>query len=210
MMGTAFLLQATNLSCVYQQKKLFSHLSFELEAGCALLIEGENGVGKSSLLRLLTGLATPSTGEINWQGQSIQTIKPLFWQHLHYVSHANGLKLGLSVLENLTLMRELALSTTFPLDEVLKQLKLHTEKNTPAMHLSAGQKRRLALAKLWLTQKTCWILDEPLTALDTYTQSLFLTHLKNHLHLGGIAIMTSHQAFSEDKIAFQTLRLTAC
>jgi heme exporter protein A len=209
-MDTANKLIVTNLSCVRQLTPLFNHLSFTLSSGEMLLIEGPNGSGKSSLLRLLTGLSTPAGGEITWQQTSIQHLAAHYWQALHYIGHSNGIKLGLTVSENLHLAGCLANHVIADEEPVLQALQLHAHKNTEASFLSAGQKRRLALAKLFLFPKPLWILDEPLTALDATTQAFFLSQLELHLQKGSIAIMTSHQPIALINRSQQTLRLGVC
>ena len=199
--------QAINLSCKRQQQILFANISFELKSGEALFIEGPNGSGKSSLLRLLTGLSTPTKGEIYWQNQSIQYSRLTYWENLHYVSHQNGIKLGLTVMENLQLMAYLSEKQQDKIEETLSLLQLSHHQHTPTSYLSAGQKRRLALAKLWLFPKIIWILDEPCTALDAATQILFLTQLETHLQNGGISVMSSHHAMHLKNLATQTLSL---
>lgn len=204
-MDTKILLKAENISCIRQQKTLFANISFCLQQGEALLVEGANGVGKSSLLRLLTGLATPASGEITWKGCAIQES----WEHLHYIGHTNGIKLGLTVNENLQLMCQLANVSTLNIDVVLQRLDLINYKNTPAANLSAGQKRRIALAKLFLIPKKLWVLDEPLTALDVATQELFLSALEEHVLQGGLAVISSHHHIQFKQARLQTLRLSA-
>src|SRR5690349_5069944 len=109
-------LQAINLCCKRQHKTLFADISFQLSPGEALLIEGPNGSGKSSLLRLLTGLATPFSGDILWRSHSIQQTQTEYRENLHYLSHSNGIKLGLTVRENLQLAKMLCVK---PYDDVL-------------------------------------------------------------------------------------------
>jgi heme exporter protein A len=195
-MNTAKRLNVDDLSCVRQHQPLFISLSFELCPFQVLLVEGPNGSGKSSLLRLLCGLSTSTQGTISWEGKSIQDLRAEYWNNLHYISHTNGIKLGLTVAENLQLTNYLSQTSTETtiLDclSVLERLQLHTNKNRLAKYLSAGQKKRLALAKLFLFPKPLWILDEPLTALDVATQTLFLSHLHHHLQAGGMAIISSH------------------
>ncbi|HEX4045572.1 MAG TPA: cytochrome c biogenesis heme-transporting ATPase CcmA [Gammaproteobacteria bacterium] len=195
-----------------QQPPLFEQLSFTLSPGELLCIEGVNGSGKSSLLRILAGLMQPNTGDICWQGVSIHHPLALFKTQMHYVGHANGIKLDLTVNENLRLTN--ALSTALASQEtlsLLKQLQLHTQQQTLARYLSAGQKRRLALAKLWLTSKKLWLLDEPLTALDANTQTFFLAQLTQHLQQGGMAIMSSHQPIRlATNVQQKTIRLSVC
>lgn len=205
-------LEACQLSCIYQDNIIFTDVSFQLKNGQALLIQGENGSGKSSLLRILSGLATPFSGEVRWQNKVIQQIRSTYAEEVHYISHSNGLKLGLTVAENLTLMQHLAQkSFKQNLLSVLQCLRLNEHEKKQARFLSAGQKRRLALAKLFLIPKTCWIMDEPLTSLDKETEALFLSHLKNHLQEGGMAIISSHHSLSLPPHLLQTLRLSnAC
>lgn len=208
-MDTENKFEAINLSCIRQHNTIFANLSFQLTKGQGLLIEGANGSGKSSLLRLLSGLSTPSTGEIRWQEQAIQSISIEYVEKLHYIGHANGIKLGLTVEENLRLASYLSRQTSHDHDGVLSLLQLANHKFTQANYLSAGQKRRLALAKLFLFPKPLWILDEPFTALDANTQTLFLSHLEQHLKKGGMSIISSHHPINIDA-AMQTLRLEEC
>lgn len=197
-MDTGSVLSVSNLSCVRQQQIIFRDISFSLSAGESLLVEGENGSGKSTLLRLLTGLSTPTSGHIYWQQQ--------YTEALHFIGHTNGIKLGLTVKENLQLLSHLNSTKLISLDETLEKLKLSAYQQTLTQQLSAGQKRRVALAKLFLFPKPIWILDEPLTALDVDTQLLFLKHLDQHLQQGGISVISSHHSIPSIK----TLRLTSC
>src|SRR3990167_11522219 len=205
-------LSVKNLFCLRQKKLLFSHLSFELTAGQALLVEGPNGSGKSSLLRIAAGLASPSNGDIFWCEKSIHQNRLDYVEHLHYVGHTHGLKLGLTVIENLQLASHLNLSdaSSFQFDSILSLLQLHPDKNTQAQFLSAGQKRRLALAKLFLLPKTLWILYEPQTALDKNTQTFFLSQLEKHLKQGGLCVVSSHHPDDFKDLATQKLSLIAC
>jgi heme exporter protein A len=199
-------LRVIDLHCVRQQRLLFAPVSFELHAGEALFIEGENGSGKSSLLHLLSGLSTPPTGEIRWQDQLIHTIRDQYARAIHFIGHTNGIKLGLSVNENLQLASQLALHE---FKDNLEEWQLTSQQHSLASQLSAGQKRRIALAKLTLIQKPVWILDEPLTALDTHIQKIFLSALEKHLQAGGIAVISSHHPL-QINAAVNYLRLTPC
>lgn len=204
-------LAAHHLCCKKQDQILFKNISFELTPGEILFVVGQNGAGKSSLLRLLAGFATPSDGSIFWQNKPISSAQTEYHEQLHYLGHLNGLKLGLTVKENLQLSRLLSLKPPLiNFDDVLSLLQLNQQKNTLVKNLSAGQKRRVALAKLLLSPKQIWILDEPLTSLDTASQSVFLSSLENHLKEGRIAIISSHQIIDVKPFKTQTLRLTAC
>ncbi|TAK73127.1 MAG: cytochrome c biogenesis heme-transporting ATPase CcmA [Gammaproteobacteria bacterium] len=199
-MNTAFTLQVTHVSCIRQQRVVFENVCFHLQAGEILLVEGPNGSGKSSLLRLLAGLSTPTSGTITWQGVSRE--------ELHYLGHLNGIKLGLTVKENLRLAAYLAGQDDVSLT-VLSRLQLDSYQNTPARYLSAGQKRRVALAKLFLIPKKLWILDEPFTALDVSTQAIMLARLEEHAQQGGMSIISSHHPIT-CQAPMQRVRLASC
>jgi heme exporter protein A len=205
------------LGCLRQNKALFAPISFQLNPGEVLLVEGPNGSGKSSLLRMLAGLLTPSLGEIRWQQQRIQDDGSEYAKVLHFIGHTNGIKLGLNVMENLQLAHHLSSTSHHDktllltqINTVLLSLQLSAYQDTQARYLSAGQKRRLSLAKLFLFQKPLWIVDEPLTALDVTTQALFLSWVEAHVTKGGIAIMSTHHPIQLNSISIQTLRLSAC
>ena len=208
-MGTDAGLQVNALSCAHQQIVLFSNLSFHLKPGVALIVEGTNGSGKSSLLRLLTGLTTPAAGDIHWQGKPTTHDLISYQQQLHFIGHNNGTKLGLTALENLRLAGALSMDKTNMAESVLKTLQLEQQTHTLAKYLSAGQKRRLALARLFLVQKPLWLIDEPFTGLDTQTQALFLSALTAHLQSGGICVLSTHHALTLHA-EVQTLKLPLC
>lgn len=209
-MSTDAGLQVNALSCAHQQNNLFANLSLQLKPGSVLIIAGANGSGKSSLLRLLAGLTTPTAGDIYWQGQSITHDLTAYQQQLHYIGHMNGIKLGLTVLENLRLSVALTLDATDKVETVLTLLQLEQQKNKQANYLSAGQKRRLALARLFLSHKPLWLIDEPLTGLDTLTQTLFLSALTTHVQQGGSCALSTHQPLALPDVAVQTLKLPLC
>ncbi len=200
-------LKVKQLSASRDKRFLFQNLSFELKPGALLLIEGPNGSGKSTLLRILAGLITPESGSIAWQGKSLS---PDYFSHMHFLGHSNGLKLELTVGENLQLANSLALKTE-PVSTVgLRELGMMSEIDTPINHLSAGQKRRVALARVFSIAKPLWLLDEPLTALDANTIASVLMLLKNHLRSGGIAVLSSHQSIILPGIVAQIVRLPLC
>lgn len=186
------LLSAQQLACTRQQKILFADLSFQVQPGQTLLITGANGTGKSSLLRLLTGMATPAHGNVYWNNQEITNDLSSYVEHMHYLGHNNGLRLGLSIAENLLLASEIA-QQPIQMDQVLADLQLTAHKDTQTQYLSAGQKRRVALARLLLMPRKLWILDEPFTALDKDSQQLLSQQIDQHVQHGGMCILTSHQ-----------------
>lgn len=205
-MTTIINLEARQLGCIRQGRQLFPPVSFTLNAGEMLLVEGENGAGKSSLLRLIASAATPAAGNIFWNNHPTNHE---YTEQLHYVGHANGIRLGLTVAENLALTAELSGHTIIDMQSVLSLLQLASHQKTQTQFLSAGQKRRTALAKLFLIPRKLWILDEPFTSLDIATQKILLTKITEHLASGGMCVMTSHQPV-ELSIPVHTLRLTSC
>lgn len=208
-MGTDAGLKITNLSCAHQQTSLFTNLSCVINPGSALIIQGANGSGKSSLLRLLAGLTTPVSGNICWQEQPIANNLGDYQHQLHFIGHQNGLKLGLTALENLQLIQTLAQDKSEDIEKILARLNLTAQQHVQTHHLSAGQKRRLALARLLLIKKTLWLIDEPFTGLDSATQALFIILLETHLQQGGIAVLSTHHTLSVNAPT-QMLALPLC
>lgn len=210
-MATSNTLQASHLTCVRQQRCLFKNLSFDLSAGDLLVVEGANGSGKSSLLRLIAGLSSPISGEVLWCKKAITTIREEYNHSLHYLGHTNGIKWGLTVEENIRLIQQRLLQPELSsIDDVLAELQLDHCKKMLAGELSAGQKRRIALAKLFFFLKSLWIVDEPFTSLDVNTQDLFVKKLQQHLQQGGIAVMSTHHKLPTADFSVKTLRLSAC
>lgn len=186
-------LTAKQLGCYRQANVLFRDVTFDINEGEALLIQGENGSGKSTLLRLLTGLASPQKGHVEWQQQAIGNDLPSFHESLHYLGHNNGLKLSLTVDENIRLFQCLNTHPAASAKDVLATLKLEHKRDALVKDLSAGQRRRVGLAKLLLIKKPLWILDEPFTALDIETQQILTEVMTQHVENKGILILTSHQ-----------------
>lgn len=174
---------------------LFSGINAQVNAGEILQIHGANGAGKSTLLRMLAGYVEPGSGNILWQGQSIYRRRHGYQQQLHYLGHLNGLKSHLSIRENLELSLALAAvkCTAELIQQTVARLQLDHVATQPVWQLSAGQRRRAALARLLLISCPLWILDEPTTALDVAGQRLLITLLNQHSENGGIAILAAHQ-----------------
>lgn len=186
-------LNAHNLTALRAEKIIFRHLNLELNAGELLYIRGNNGSGKTTLLQTLAGLLHP-------QGGHIDRHVP----HL-YLGHQAGTHPLLSVRENLQLFAKLYHPRTSKpplpqiLDHALQQVGLHPYQHQQTRHLSAGQKRRCQLARLWLPAPKpapIWLLDEPFTALDQPTIARLIQHCEHHLHQGGSIALTSHQPFT--------------
>lgn len=183
-------LEARNLSCIRDERVLFSELNFVLTSGQVLLIEGANGAGKTSLLRILTGFRKPDDGDLFWDDLLIDDTQD-FYQDTAYIGHNNGLKDTLTAEENLHYAQALA-SITATIDDALEQVGLNGYQDTLVRFMSAGQRRRLALARLLCTHKPLWILDEPFTSLDRASIRLFEQFITAHVTQGGLVIMTSH------------------
>lgn len=190
-------LDAQNLTCARGERTLFKDLSFHVNAGELLYVRGENGVGKTSLLRLLVGLSKPVAGEIKWKGIPTEKCPEDFRKDTLYLGHHGALKGELSALENLRFsaaMDGMQLQESEALS-ALGLFGLKGRERLPVEWLSAGQKRRVLLARLALRKATLWILDEPLNALDVKATRFLLDMIRDHLQQQGAVIMTSHQLF---------------
>jgi heme exporter protein A len=187
-------LEAQQLECIKGDKLLFSGLSFSAYSGQVLIIRGENGSGKTSLLRILCGLALPEQGEIRWNGRRIDKSGSDYRRALCYIGHRHGIKSELTIAENLHIACGLGhCRDVAHIDEALEQIGLTDMGQRLAGTLSAGQHRRVALARLLMTRAPLWILDEPLTALDDKGRGLIEQLLQQHTGNNGMVIMTSHQ-----------------
>ena len=195
-MSQSPLLETRDLSCSRNDRLLFEHLDFALEAGQMLVVEGPNGCGKTSLLRILTGLRLADSGELLWRGEQIDRVAGDYFEQVAYVGHHDGVKHELSCLENLRLARAMGAPSEVDLDDVLEQVNLYAYGETEVGSLSAGQKRRLALARLLATRSMLWILDEPFTSLDKASMSMFESLFERHLEADGLIVMTSHHDIS--------------
>lgn len=191
-MSNTALLQINDLSCIRDDRVLFEHLSLSLDGGQMLLVEGRNGSGKTSLLRILTGLKLADAGDILWQGQSITKLGADYYEAVNYVGHHDGIKRELTCLENLRLVQAMGKPAPIDLDDALEQVLLYRYGDTPVGNLSAGQKRRLALARLLVTESELWILDEPFTSLDKKSMDYFQGVFEQHIQNQGMVVMTSH------------------
>ncbi len=199
-------LEAHRLSCIRDERVLFSELSFTLSSGQVLLIEGANGAGKTSLLRILTGFRKPDTGDLFWNDDAIDDDTQEFYQDTAYIGHHNGLKDTLTAEENLHYAQALA-CTALTIDNALEQVGLDGYQQTLVRFMSAGQRRRLALARLLCTRKALWILDEPFTSLDRASIKLFEKFIETHVSQGGLVIMTSHHNTSIPRTLLQKIHL---
>lgn len=202
------LLQIRNLACRRDDRLLFERLNISLDAGQLLLVAGYNGSGKTSFLRLLTGLKLPDEGDILWAGTPVSTLAADYYEQINYVGHHDGIKRELTCLENLRLIQAMGVSTQLSLADVLEQVNLYRYGDTLAGCLSAGQKRRLAFARLLTVETKLWILDEPFTALDKKSVINFSALLIQHLQQQGMIVMTSHHDISLPGVNLQQLNLS--
>ncbi len=202
------MLQVNNLTGVRGDRLLFESLSFVVNKGELVLIKGQNGAGKTSLLRLVCGLAAPEKGEISWDGNPIAQIRPAYFRELAYVGHDNGVNLDLTVRENLEFLRALkTCPSQLQIPAVLEQLGIARYLDVPCRFLSAGQKRRVALARLALTQARIWLLDEPFTSLDSQALDTVVELIIQHLERGGLCLATSHQEIDWREASVQEIQL---
>ena len=208
---TDFELAANDLSAVRGERLLFKQLNFSLKNGTVLYLQGANGTGKTTLLRMLCGLSKPYSGVINWCGNNINDLAEEFHQHVVYIGHLPSIKEDLTALENLQFSLALTgeLFNLAQASEVLNMLGLARGLHLPTRMLSQGQKRRVALARLWLQDLPLWILDEPFTALDVDATKLLKQKIERFANAGGIVVLTTHQEVLIDAPNFMQLRLDA-
>ena len=189
------MLEARAVACARGERKLFSGLTFQVFAGECLHIRGENGVGKTSLLRLLTGLSLPESGEILWDAKSIKSDAESYHSKLLFLGHRDALKEDLTALENLLMYA--AVDGVSLSDEeafiALRRFGLKGREDLPVNCLSAGQKKRVLMARMLTRRAQIWVLDEPFNALDTHAVQELKELIVEHLALNGLVILTSHQ-----------------
>lgn len=201
------MLEGVGLACVRGERLLFRDLTFRVEPGTILWISGGNGCGKTSLLRLLCGLARPEVGHVSWAGQDIRQEREAYLKELCYLGHLNALKDDLSAEENLTFALARAAGDA-SVSQALVQRGLAACLGLATRVLSQGQKRRVALARLSLSaQRRLWILDEPFAALDTAAVTDLALTISAHVRAGGMAVLTSHQDVAFDDVPVRRLPL---
>jgi heme exporter protein A len=179
---------ADELACVRGGREIFQGLGFAVIGGETLAITGSNGAGKSSLLRLIAGLIRPARGRIVLEGGDADLS---IGEQSHYLGHLDALKFSLTVAENLAFWRDF-LGGRKEIDALLRQVGLDGLAHLPAGYLSAGQRRRLGLARLLATERPIWLLDEPSASLDTAGQELLARMMESHVEQGRIIAMATH------------------
>lgn len=204
------MLEARQLEASRDDRVLFRGLGFQLEAGAMLQVAGRNGVGKTTLLNMVAGLSRPAAGEVLWQGQPVQDDPATFRRQLSFIGHLGGLKLGFSPLENLRFLCRLRGGAAAEplLWAALKQVGLYGYEEVAVGRLSAGQKRRAALARLFVEGARLWVLDEPFTAIDKAGVAELEGWLGGHLATGGMILLTTHHEFTPS-FPLQTLDVAA-
>ena len=207
--------EALNLSCVRDERTLFSGLSFTVEPAEMVQIEGRNGAGKTSLLRILAGLSSPDAGEVRWQGVNTRRQRDVFHQQLLYLGHQPGVKSVLTAFENLAFYQSVNRQSVNrkgdadAIYQALENVGLPGYEDVTVAQMSAGQQRRVALARLWLSDAPLWILDEPLTAIDKEGVATLIALFEQHTQQGGMVLLTTHQDLQGMNRDVRKLRLTS-
>jgi len=182
-------LSGRGVRCVRGGREVLSGLDFEVSAGQALAVTGPNGSGKTSLLRIVAGLLALAGGSIDLDGGGAELTLA---EQAHYLGHRDAMKPALSVLENLSFWRNFLGGEAFDAQESLSKVGLDHAAHLPAAYLSAGQRRRLSIARLLAVRRPIWLLDEPTSALDAAGQTLFADLTRDHLARGGLVLAATH------------------
>ncbi len=203
MAGRAILglrLEVRDLAAERGGRPLFAGLSFTLAAGEALGITGPNGAGKSTLLRIVAGLLPPAEGTLVLDPPDAEDEDAPLRERAHYLGHADALKGAMTAVENLGFAAAVAARPALSPVEALRRFGLAHVEDLPCAYLSAGQRRRVALARLLVAARPLWLLDEPTTALDAASQAVFGTVMRDHLAAGGLIVAATHAPLGLDPL----------
>lgn len=204
----SYRLRGSDLQAIRGERCLFSHLNFSIENGQVLQVVGPNGVGKTSLLRLVCGLLPPTQGEILWCDNPIEVQREAYHKSITFIGHQAGFRYGMSAMENLKM--DSVLSSPVPtavIHKALRKLGLSLFADIPVGQFSAGQKKRLALCRLLLSTSVFWILDEPFSNLDGDAHQLLLGLIEQHVGQGGMVMLTCHQFLEFSDLTIERLNL---
>lgn len=187
---------------------LFSDLSFSIATGEVLQLHGDNGSGKTSLIRALCTLLPIERGEISWRGAALPAAREQYFSEMTYSGHSEALKGDLSAWENLSFTASLRGTAKASIEQAIARAGLQNRADLPCRLLSAGQRRRVTLARLQISGAVLWILDEPLTSLDVQGRALVEQLIVSHANHGGAVIFTTHQPLSLEDCDVRSLELT--
>ena len=204
------MLEVKQLTAIRDERVLFESLSFTIDSGELVQIEGRNGTGKTTLLRIVAGLGDRDDGDIFWNQESIEANRDAYHQDLLFLGHQTGVKRELTAYENLRFY--ISIHSKNPADKetiyrALTKVGLAGREDVPVAQLSAGQQRRVALARLWLSDHKLWILDEPLTAIDKQGVKVLEALFLKHAEQGGIVVLTTHQDMFADNPKLRKIKL---
>lgn len=202
------MLEIRQLNSIRDERILFENLNFTISPGELVQIEGPNGAGKTTLLRIIAGLGVPESGNVYWSGNPVMHSREKFQRNLLFLGHHPGVKRELSAIENLAFYQKMhgALDEA-QLWNALACAGLAGYEEIAAGQLSAGQNRRIALARLWITKALFWILDEPLTAIDKSGVCVLENMFQKHLNNGGMVLFTTHQEMFKGNPSLRRIRL---
>lgn len=200
-------LQAKNITCSRGNRLLLQDLNFTVSSGEILQVTGPNGVGKTSLLKILTGILPIESGEVLWQGQSIKKNFDEYYQNLFYLGHDRGIKSDLTVFENLFLDLKYQSRDHSKILSAIQKLDLTGFEKVLGRHLSQGQRQRVALAKLLLSEVQLWILDEPFAALDSVGVECIQELIQQQINKNGSVILSTHRPLTLNNCSIRTLWL---
>lgn len=185
------IIQLIDLAFDYQEVPLLQNINFQLDAGDLLHIHGANGTGKTTLLKVLAGLYRPTAGEIRYNRRNIEEDLAYYQRHLCLLGHKTGISPHLTVKENCYF--DIHYRQEVDLQEPISAFNIHHQFNTLCSTLSAGQKRKVGLLRLWQSDVLLWLLDEPFVALDEQALAVLLNKIHQHRQKGGMIVLTSHQ-----------------